>query len=324
MLGLESWSAGRWIAAASALAVAARLVRDVGRLRARAIPATRLILPALILIEASLIVAGRATRRSAAPVAAAVEIALAAWAVVSIRRLRGIHADRPEKRIEEGLAAFVPRPVARAVAAECVVISLGLRSLLPPYRRPGLPGFPYIRDAYLRFVPVLFVFTVPADVLLLGVLLGPKHRILHGVITALDVYGLFWILGLVETMRRRPHVVTGLDATLDRGILNRASFSLDRVIAARSLRPFDTKEDLKKYAKGAILMPLAGEPLVEIELREPIEVESLLPPSRRRGSRLIVPADDPDGLVAALESRDGGAAEEKQGKSAPAAQEHDD
>jgi hypothetical protein len=299
------WSLGRWLAAASAAYIGYRIFRDAARVRRRLLPATRLVVPSIILIEVALILAGRATRRSIAPVTAAIELGLVAWGVAAYRRRRHRQEELPENRLEEAIAAFLPRGIARAVAVECVVIGLGLRSCFPPYRRPAPAGFGYTKDAYLKFVPVLFVFTVPADVLLLGEVLPQRLWLLHRAITALDLYGFCWILGFLETMRRRPHRIGTDGVEMFRGILNRARFDRGNVSEAGRLRAFDTSGELKAYARqgNALRMSVAGEPLLEIALREPVLVESLFPPFRRPADRLIVSADEPDDLVRALTSR---------------------
>jgi hypothetical protein len=297
-----NWSVGRGLAAASAAAVGYRIIRDAAAIRRRTIPATRIIIPAIAFIEIVLILAGRATRRSLAPATAAVELGLILWGLVMYRRLRPGNADLPEDRIAQALSALVPAIVARAVAVELVVTGLGLRSCLPPYRRTDPPGFPYRKDAYLRIVPILFVFTLPADMLLLGEILPSRLWLVHRVITGLDIYGFFWVLGFLETMRRRPHRVEEGTVELFRGIMNRARFERADVAEAAKLSDFDTGAQLKAYARkrDALAMAVAGVPLVEIGLRRPIVVECLFPPFRRTASRLIASANVPDDLVRAL------------------------
>ncbi|MGH9441019.1 MAG: hypothetical protein ACRD16_01970 [Thermoanaerobaculia bacterium] len=276
-----------------------RVLVDAVRAARGDLPATRLILPAVILCELVVLLSGRATRRTLAPMAAAIEIPLVVWGGLAIYRRRTVKGDLPERRIERALSAFVPQPVARALALEFVMIGLGFRILFPPYRRHS-EGFGYVRDAYIRFLPVLFVFTVPADVLLLAAVIPRRLWFLHRAITALDVYGLFWILGLVETAQRRPHRISPTSVDLQRGALNRVVFSPALLKTARVVRPFDTRRELKLYARGALLMTLTGSGIVEIDTREPVRGDGLFPAWQRPFSRLLVAADEPEALTKAL------------------------
>jgi hypothetical protein len=291
---------GRLAAAGFLAAVSIRLVIDIVRVLRKTLPATRLIFPAVVAVELALVVGGRASRRTLAPVALAIELPLLVWGVAILIRRKGDHNISPERRIEDALAAFVPGPVARALSLEFLAIGLGIRALFPPYRRELPPGFGYSREAYLRFVPVLFIFTVPADVMLLGVLLPPRLWLVHRVVTALDIYGFFWVLGLLETMRRRPHRVGPGRVDLFRGALNHFSFAPADLAGVTIPPRFDTREELKRYAGDALLMTLSGSGIVELALNKPVAGDGLIAPWRRPVTRVLVAADDPGALSGAL------------------------
>jgi hypothetical protein len=291
-----------WSGIALLAIVLARVLVGLADWRAGRLPPTRLILPALVAVEIGLLLVGRGSRSAFVSVLAVLELALIASAVVVLlKKRRRSGTDRPEDALGETFSAFFPPSLARIMASEIVLFGSALRFLLPPYRRAAASGFGYSEEAYMRFLPLLFAVVAPADLLFLGVVVHSPW--LRWIITGSDLYAFFWVLGFYVTMKRRPHRVEGGQVELNRGILNRVRFSRDLVDSAQPIGPFDLRSELKSYAPDAALLDARGSPLVEIRTKSQVPVESLFRMTPRSARRLIVSADRPSELCAALSAQ---------------------
>jgi hypothetical protein len=279
--------------------VIARIFVGLDDWRAGRLPATRLVLPAIVAVEVGFLLVGRGSRSVFVRALALLELALVAAAVaILLRRRRRRAAERPEDALGETFSAFFPPFLARVMASEIVLFGSAVRFLLPPYRRVPVSGFGYSEEAYMRFLPLLFAVVAPADLLFLGVVVHSTW--VRWIITGSDLYAFFWFLGFYVTMKHRPHRVEGDRVELNRGILNRVRFSRDLVTLAQPIGPFDLRSELKSYAPDAALLDARGSPLVEIRTREAVPVESLFRLAPRAVQRLVVSADRPRELCAAL------------------------
>jgi hypothetical protein len=174
-------------------------------------------------------------------------------------------------------------------------------------RRPSLPGrhprpFPYAKP----ILPILWVFIglnafeIP---LFHFVLPWPTVRL---VIDVLGAYGLFWMLGLLASIKVHPHLVhdDGLRiryaATVD---IEVPWAAVDRVTAnTRNLGSSRTLHVDRDGADVVVSVAAGGYTDVDIVLREPRP----LPVRRTRGEpvrHLRVVVDDPKAFVAAARER---------------------
>lgn len=143
-----------------------------------------------------------------------------------------------------------------------------------------------------------------AAILGVGVVeLGAVHLLVglwsHGAawaLTALSAYGLLWIAGDWRASRLRPLAVLPDRVVLRSGLRWTAEIPRTRirgVVQPRGTPRFGGGD-------GELDLALFGGPALVVELTEPVEVEGPFG-IRRSALRLGVPADDPEGLRAALE-----------------------
>lgn len=274
------------------------LAVEVGR---RRLPWTRLLLPAVLLVEGLGVALrpGPGWQALRLGTALALELvflglALRAW----VRRPRRAGAF-PEDALIPAFEAFLPPGLARLTALELVMMAGALRFLLGGWRRPDPEGFGYTRMAGLGMVLPVLPLLLVGDVVLLEALtrhLSPGLRLaLH----AAGLYGLLWIVGLWTSLRARPHTVQDGVATFRRGILASLSVPLEQLEGVEALPAF--KDDWARLAfmKGVMTFGANGPPFMLLKLREPAAPLGLLGPGKAR-DRVRVFVDDPERLRMAL------------------------
>lgn len=290
-----------WIAAAL-LAMVALGLPGMGRAWRRGeLPGTRLLLPALLLVEgAGLLLPGMGPGllRLRLGTAAALEVLLLVLAVRTLHRPHG--GTWPEDRLAEAFTAFVPPRAARLMAVELVMLGSALRFLAFGFRRPAPPGLSHHRQAALgAFLPVLPLF-LPGDALLLHALapyLAPWLRwVLHGS----TLYAVLWLVGYYALLKDRPHQIQAGEVQLNLGLLKSVAFPAAAVRAVGPLPDFDDDWARHAYLKGAAKLVAKGAPLVELTLAEPVRVRGLLGPGGPV-QRLVVSVDEPAAFTAALD-----------------------
>lgn len=292
------WRSG---VAAALVMLGARIAVMVWRAAKRELPWSRLLLPAIILIEG----AGLWSREEAAmwQVRLATAVALeVAFVVVAARELRrpSMAAEPLEARLAATFEKLLPPSAARLIACELVMIGSALSFAAGGWRHPVPPGFTYHRDSGLRaFLPILPLLAV-GDLLLLELVILPHAaawlRIgVHG----LAVYGLLWILGLYASLRARPHQLVDGRLTLHRGMLRCLSMPVEQIASIDRLPDFHDDWTRRAYCKGAIRLDIAGPAILELRLRSaarPIGVLGL----GAAATRVLVAIDDPMSFTAAI------------------------
>jgi hypothetical protein len=172
-----------------------------------------------------------------------------------------------------------------------------LRYLCGGFRRPLPAGFSYVRTwATLPLMLAIPVLTIP-EMLVLDFVLwhAPWWRLGSDV---LHVYAMLWFVGIVATARARPHRCDAERVRLRFGCIRR--LDLERPNIA-SIVQRGIAHDLTKQVRepATMRMTLSGVPAVELELREPVTVLSLLGQSREV-RRVVVSVDEPAAFAAAL------------------------
>lgn len=296
---------GRWLTAATVLASATALVLRlvdgewelaVGvtlalfavrlMLTARAVvrrelPWTRLVLPALLWVEAAALLGDTAWEVRIAT-ATALELGFYAIAIRALLRVRG---DGPtEVRIACALETVVPRPLARLVAIELVLVGLVIAFFAGGWRRPPPAGISYHRENGLRHLLAMLPLLALGDVLLLELVVLPDAELwVRAVVHALAIYGLIWLVALYASARARPHRLVGTRLELHRGVLGHLKIEVGDITSIAPRPAFSDGWKERAYKRASLRFDLGATHVLEVMLRD--------------GRRLLVGVDDAEAFV---------------------------
>jgi len=274
------------------------LAVEAGR---RRLPWTRLLLPAVLLMEGLGVVLKPGPRWQALRLSTAAVLemgflllALRAW----LRRPRR-SAGLPEDALIPAFEAFLPPGLARMTALELVLIGGALRFLLGGWRRPDPEGFGYIKKAGLGMILPALPFLLVGDLVLLEALTRHAPAWLRIALHVLGAYGLLWIVGLWASLRARPHTVRAGVATFHRGILASLCLPLDGIEGVEAMPAFRDDWARLAFMRQVMTFGARGAPCLLLTLKEPATPLGLLGPGRPK-ARVRVFVDDPEGLRRAL------------------------
>jgi hypothetical protein len=291
-----------WAAAGALFCVAARVFLMAWQARRGALPWTRLLLPAVLLLEGaglSGLHGTSAAGRVRVVTALMLEIALVTFAVLRLRHLDPDSAEFPEDRLAGALEAFLPPRAAKLVATECVVLGMGLRFALGGWRQVPPAGFSYSREAVLGALLPALPLLLLGDLTLLEVLLRHMAAGWRVLIHLLDLYGILWILGLWSAMRLRPHQIRDGVLHANHGFLRRAAIPLASIESVEAVPLLLEGPEKAAYRRDAHVLAAAGPPQLRLTLKSPLPALGLFGGRRPKG-RVILAVDDPLALRAAL------------------------
>lgn len=292
-----------WITAALLILLALRLLAMLREWRRGEIPGTRMLLPALLLVEGLGLILTRASQRALRlrlGTALAMEILLLILAVRAWRTSRILAGGWPEDRIAAAFEAFVPPRAARLMALELVILGSALRFLFGGYRSPAPPGFSLHQETFLRAMLPALPLLIPADLFLVHALFPRMAPGLRWFLHLSTVYAVLWMVGLYATLKQRPHQVDEAKVDLHMGLLGSLSFPRRLLVAAGPLPDFEDDWARRKHMKGMYRLTRPGAPAVELRLAEAVAVTGLLGPGSRTWDRVAVSVDDPSAFLAAL------------------------
>lgn len=259
----------------------------------RQTPASRILIPLLVLLEIVL-VGGQVVTRVAGAVAIAgldlVLVGFALWTVVQVHKSR--RDMYPEAALENALLAYFPRPFAKVAAIELTIVASAFRAF--PYawnvQRYGL--WSYVETAKIRFLVFVLPITIVPDVIFLHLVL-PSHLLwLKLLLDLLEVYACLWVLGLYATMVARPHAIVdgGNAIRIHRGILNSTEIRRDTIEA---IAPLGAQRGFGIRSRaGEARLTVGGVPAVSITLKSPVAIVSLFAKTRM-ATKLLVATDAP-------------------------------
>ncbi|MFE0643824.1 hypothetical protein ACFW2Y_19755 [Streptomyces sp. NPDC058877] len=241
--------------------------------------------------EAVLVVCLVAGVRTPGIVLGAVELLLVTLFVVEglafLRLRRTGHSPR------EALGVLVPEPVLRLLAHEARLLGSLVR--WAGRRAHGVESadavFPHARDQAALMYGFAFVCVVET----IGVsYMLADWPVAHAVLLVLDVYTVFFVLGLHAASATRPHTLSGGVLRLRQAAHVDVRVPLDRIATVR-------REPLFSHEKreGELNLAVGSQTSVTIELAEPVDAPRLLG-APRAVSVLRVHADDPQALYRAL------------------------
>jgi len=258
------------------------------------IPWGRILLPLIISVELGRIALGRTSRTDANLTLILLELGfmLAAVIFVIVRWQQFRAVAHLEDVFEKVFAQFLPERVAALTARELVLLWSGLAWALRGFRLKPEPGFGYIEDSLIKYLPVL----IPMLVLFEGTayeLLAHKHPVLRLVLHVIELWAVLWSFGMYAIMKSRPHQLNGGHVLLRCGF-GCCEFEADSLLEIRRL----PEEELRRDRNVARLR-VKGVPALEVRLREAVMVRSMF--GRVKScDRIQVSADDPAGLTKAI------------------------
>ena len=290
------------LTAALLFLLALRLTSLARDWRAGRLPATRLLLPAVLMAEGlGLAMAGASPAATTIrfATAAGLEVLLLVLAVRTLCQTRALPGHWPEDRIATAFAAFVPPRAARLMALELVMLGSALHFLVGGYRQEAPEGFSHHREAALRAILPALPLMIPGDFLLTSTLLKGAAPWLRWPLHGSSVYAVLWLVGFYATLKARPHQLRDGRLELNLGLLKSVTLPASQVLSASPLPAFEDDWTRHAYLKGVGKLVAKGNTILELRLAAPIQVRGLLGPSRPT-DRLAVSADDPTALIVAL------------------------
>ncbi|GAB05530.1 hypothetical protein GOAMR_40_00200 [Gordonia amarae NBRC 15530] len=267
------------------------------------------LLPALVLVEAMLVLTGRIGLGVAVWIILAVESLLLVAAVIrivaAVRRFNNGRAEGADRwrAAEDGLGEMIPRKAVKAILIEprmLACIGAWIRSFGKP-RPDNVESFRY--GAQLRtFVGVLVVVVLVEgaliDLILAAVIPGSAWI---WVVLGLHVYGAMWLMGLLASMYTRPHLLTDTGLVVRDSVFNELSVPYDAILGVAQVdHPNSGRSGLKLSPADRTAVMAYGIANVEISLRESVSIKDLGHVPVRR---LRISVDDPAGLVRAIDER---------------------
>jgi hypothetical protein len=289
-----------WIGGALLVLLVLRLAAMAWDWRQGRLPGTRLLLPALVLVEGmGLARASDLAFRLRLGTALVLEVWLLVLAFRAMRTARSLAGAWPEDRVAAAFEAFVPPRAARLMALELVMLGSALRFLLGGFRAPAPEGFSHHRESALRSLLPVLPLLIPGDVLLLHALLPRLAPSLRWMLHASTAYAVLWLFGLYASIKARPHQIKDGEVRLHQGLVKAVTFPAASVRSVAPLPDFDDDWTRHAHLKGVASLVAKGTPLLELALAAPVQVRGMLGPGRPT-QRLLVSVDDPAAFRAAL------------------------
>ena len=218
-----------------------------------------------------------------------VTIALVARKVARIRRIDA--GGDPVERIERACAElFGNGRAARMVAYEIATTYYAIFG----WRKPAPSGFTVHRRSGWASIVCVFVFLIAIESVCAHLLVQLWSVKAAWVVTALDLYGVLWLLGDYQALRLRPTRIDGETLQLSYGLRWRASIPLDTIASVETVR---SEKEWKR--KSVLKMAMLDEPRLIVRFKTPQTAHGLAGLTRNIEAVAIL-ADDDDGFAAAM------------------------
>jgi hypothetical protein len=218
-----------------------------------------------------------------------VTIALVARRVARIRRLDsgGDSVERIERACTE---LFGNGRAARIVAFEIAVIVYAFVG----WRKPAPRGFTIHQRSGWGTIVGVFVFLIAIESVCAHLVVQIWSVKAAWIVTALDVYGVFWLLGDYQALRLRPTRIEGDTLQLSYGLRWRAAIPLNAIASVETVRG---ESDWKR--KDVLKMAMLDDPRLIVRFKTPQTAHGLAGLTRTIEAVAIL-ADDDDGFAAAM------------------------
>ena len=290
------------LAAALLALLALRLISMLLDWRAGRLPLTRLLLPAVLLVEGlglAMTGASEVATTVRFATAAGLELLLLILAVRVLTQAKAQPSLWPEDRMTAAFSAFVPPRAARLMALELVMLGSALRFLAGGFRTPAPEGFSHHREAALRAILPAIPLMIPGDFLLTTVLFKGLAPWLRWALHGSSAYGVLWLVGFYATLKARPHRLHDGQLELNLGLMKSVTLPVGHILSAGPMPDFDDDWARRAHLKGVEKLVAKGNTVLELVLSEPVQVTGLMGPGRPT-HRLALSADEPAAFLAAL------------------------
>jgi hypothetical protein len=218
-----------------------------------------------------------------------VTIALVVRRVARIRRIDG--GGDQIARIERACAElFGNGYAARAVAFEISIVYYAFCG----WRKRAPAGFTVHQRSGWATVMGVFIFLIGVESVAAHLVVQMWSVTAAWIVTTLDLYGLFWLLGDFQALRLRPTRIEGDTLFLNYGLRWRAEIPLSAIAA---IEPVRSEADWKR--KGVLKMAMLDEPRLLIRFAAPRTMHGLAGITRTFDTIAIL-ADDDAGFADAL------------------------
>lgn len=184
--------------------------------------------------------------------------------------------------------------------------SLARRPLQPVQVEPGWRRFGAMdTSSYGNIVAMLLLLIVvetPATHIILGSLMHPSatRAVLRILLVGSSVYVAVWLLGDLRLLRETPGVLLGqAELLVELGVRVNGSVQLANITHAELL---NARLSSSSRDSNTIRITPQPKPNCRVYLRSPVSMRGLFGIARR-GAKLDVYVDDPEGLVTAIETR---------------------
>lgn len=259
---------------------------------------------ALIIAEIILVRAGVLDLSTAIGVVVGIEGLLLLVAgrqiIVAVRRYRRDRAEGLDLRsaLEDGIAVFLPRKLARIVVLEPLLWACLAKWALRK-NRLGQGEFQYHKKSPIGPLLLVIVFTTPVEVLLFELLI--PWAWLRWLLLIAAIYALFWAFAFYASIVVLPHRLERAGVRLRYGVLADTVIPYDAIAAVehQPLRSGGGDGLRLDQQTDAALIAVGGRTSVTLHLRSPHALNGLIG-ATAPVQTIRVAADDAEGLTRAL------------------------
>jgi hypothetical protein len=218
-----------------------------------------------------------------------VTIALVVRRVARIRRIEG--SGDPVGRIERACAEIFGKGYAgRAVAFEIAIIYYAFSG----WRKRAPAGFTVHQRSGWGTVVGVFIFLIGVESIGAHLVVQMWSVTAAWIVSMLDIYGVFWLLGDFQALRLRPTRIENNTLVLNYGLRWHAGIPLSAIAA---IEPVHGEADWKR--KGILKMAMLDEPRLLVRFVAPQTMNGLAGITRTFDAIAIL-ADDDTGFADAL------------------------
>jgi len=179
----------------------------------------------------------------------------------------------------------------RLIASEITVLSYALTS----WRKRPEPGFTVHQRSAWGSVVAAIIIVIAAESIGMHLLVQMWSVRAAWIVTALDLYGILWLLGDYQALRLRPTTIDSGSLHIRYGIRWSADVALDNIASVEPVRG-----EWKR--PGALKIAILDDPALLIRLREPVTATGLGGLLTRQVDTIAILPDDIDGFKSALGS----------------------
>ncbi len=224
-------------------------------------------------------------------IAAPLDLLTIALVARRVARIRGLGGDDPLDRIERACAElFGGGRAARVVAFEIATLYYAFFG----WRKRAPEGFTVHQRSGWPAIAGVFVFLIGIESVAAHLIVQLWSVKAAWIVTALDVYGVLWLLGDYQALRLRPTRIGGDTLVVNYGMRWRITIPL---AAIASIDPVLNEDEWKR--KNVLKVAMLDDPCLIIRLKTPHTAHGLAGMTRTIDAVAML-ADDDSGFAEAL------------------------